>query len=1132
MRTQQDPSANPILNLIEEAKSTHALTAALDMGKRCAVVGSAGSSTSFLSAAVSRRTGRPVLLVVAHPDDADEAVDELTSGGVDAARFPALELTPGESHVSLELFAERQRILRAIGEAPPTVLVGPIHAIMQRLPSAGDVGRSMRTIARGETLDPGDLVRWLDDAGYRRVDAIEDIGEFAVRGGILDVFPPATQHAGSVPVRFDFFGDTLDGLHEIDPDTMGSDRALECAELIGANADAVRSSSEGAAITQLLGARWLAILHEPIEILEQARGYFERVVGDGEVLAPPLALKHLNNDLGAVCEVSQFAAPADGVTARFDLPVSNLPPFSTEAHEAVRELDELAHAAGTTIVFCQNQGELDRLGELLIEAASVAPIERRLAYVHRGFIWGDEEAAGTIASSGVHKNAAPAHTGRALAVAPYHELMHRFQMRRRTARVRSGRSLDVFLDLEPGDYAVHQDHGLCRFIGLTTMKRRDMEKFEEEFLTLEFAQRATIHIAVTQIDKVQRYVGGFRGKPPLSTLGSRRWKSQKEKVTDAVHDLAGEMLRVQAARASLPGVRYPLDTPWQREFDDEFPYEETEGQLAAMAEIKRDLHSERPMDRLLCGDVGYGKTELAIRAAFKVAEFGKQVAILVPTTILAEQHERTFRERFADYPFRVESLSRFKSPGDQRRVLADLAAGRVDIIIGTHRLLSSDVGFSDLGLVVVDEEQRFGVEHKQSLLSLRMTVDVLTLSATPIPRTLHLALLGLRDISSLTTAPSDRRRVVTEVTPFNRERIRRAIARELARDGQVFFVHNRVKSINRAADVARELAPKARIVIGHGQMPSKELEKVMLAFVRREADILVCTTIIESGVDIPTANTMVITDADRFGLADLHQLRGRVGRYKHRAFCLMLLPESRPITEIATRRLQAIEEFSMLGAGFKIAMRDLEIRGAGNLLGAEQSGHIAAVGYEMYCRLLEHAVKSLKNEPIPHDPAETSVDISVFGLLPAGYISSVKRRIEAYRRLAMARALEDVRRLERDLAQAYGKLPRAASRLLDLTELRISAGALGIRTITIDGPDVVIRCADPRPVARALANAKGTVRTLSPKHPGAGAEVYYRPSERSMTPVSLLAVLRTRFQSGGSGDAEHAQTSIITHAND
>ncbi|MEC9373969.1 MAG: transcription-repair coupling factor, partial [Planctomycetota bacterium] len=726
------------------------------------------------------------------------------------------------------------------------------------------------------------------------------------------------------------------------------------------------------------------------------------------------------------------------------------------------------------------------------EFATDKPVATVRRYLHRGFLWHRED-------------------DKPLAFIPHHELFHRFHTRRRIRRLRGGRAMDAFLEIEPGDYVVHADHGVARFLGLRTMKTvKSREGAGEEFLTLEFAGKAKLHVPASQIDKVQKYIGGGRGAPPLSTLGGKKWQRQKEQVSEAVRDLAAEMLRIQAARQHMPGVRYPADTAWQREFEAEFPYDETEDQLAALSEIKRDMTSARPMDRLICGDVGYGKTEVAIRAAFKAAEYGKQVAVLVPTTVLAEQHEQTFRQRFAAYPFRIASLSRFKTAKEQNEVLELLKKGQVDIIIGTHRLLSQDIRFNDLGLVIIDEEQRFGVEHKQRLLSLRMTVDVLTLSATPIPRTLHMALLGLRDISSLSTPPMDRRAVVTEVIPYNERRIQQAIERELARDGQVFFVHNRVHNINSVADDVRRLAPDARIVIGHGQMAPKELEKVMLRFMRRDADILVSTTIIESGIDIPTANTMFINDADRFGLADLHQLRGRVGRHKHRAYCYLLQPLDRTLSPSAKRRLRAIEEFSMLGAGFKIAMRDLEIRGAGNLLGAEQSGHIATVGYEMYCRLLERAVSELKNEDAT-EPTETVIEIGVIGAFPKAYIPSDSRRMEAYRRISAARSFEELHAIEEDITQAYGEPPLSAQRLLRLAEIRVGARQLEVSSIILREKDIVFETENVAPICEALRGAQGTVRPLPPKSPGAPREVYYRPPENFLESDTLLAVLRRRL---------------------
>ncbi|MCI0676185.1 MAG: DEAD/DEAH box helicase, partial [Phycisphaerales bacterium] len=546
-------------------------------------------------------------------------------------------------------------------------------------------------------------------------------------------------------------------------------------------------------------------------------------------------------------------------------------------------------------------------------------------------------------------------------------------------------------------------------------------------------------------------------------------------------------------------------------FDAEFPYEETDDQLAAIVAVKRDMADPRPMDRLICGDVGFGKTEVAIRAAFKAAEFGKQVAILVPTTVLAEQHERTFGERFADYPFRIESISRFKTDAEQKQVLDALRKGQVDVVIGTHRLLSKDIKFADLGLVVIDEEQRFGVEHKNKLLEFRTTADVLTMSATPIPRTLHMALLGLRDISSLSTPPLDRRAIVTEVISANKKRIKQAIERELAREGQVFFVHNRVQSIDDVAAEVHRLVPEARVIVGHGQMPARQLESVMLKFMRRDADILVCTTIIESGIDIPTANTMFINDAHRFGLSELHQLRGRVGRYKHRAYCYLILPRDRVLSEVAMKRLNALENFSMLGAGFKIALRDLEIRGAGNLLGAEQSGHIAAVGYEMYCQLLEQAVGDLKNER-PAIALESTIDLGITGSIPKGYIPSDARRMDAYRRISRANDLQTLHQIEHDLVSAYGDLPRAARIHIQLAEIQISAALLEIKSISRHDDDLIFRTRRPADLERHMLGAKGSLRIVGQPNTEGLTEAYYRPPKSYFEADTLLNVLRSRLR--------------------
>ncbi len=1134
-----------LIAAISQSPAVRAIADGLIAGGHVVATGAVGSAGALIAGSVARLSGRPVALVVAHLDDADEAAEELAAVGIAAVRLPGLEQLPGETNVSVELFGERLAAVRAvIGLAgaegqPAPVIIAPIQALMQAVPAPGRMDELSLVLSRGGTHDLSALVRWLDRAGYKRVDAAEEPGDFALRGGILDVFAAGGggEGAGGGPVRVDFFGDQIERITEIDPDTMGSGRTLERVELVAANVELSRD--EGSVnFLELLPKGTLGVVSETLEVTEQGRGYYERVSDPRGIFGPPAVLKLLKDRCAGLAEVNQFSAGAIAADTRIELPSSPLPPFSQDAAEAVKELAALAEDHRVA-VFCQNPGELQRFQELIAEFApqSVDGIESQIAYVHRGFVWDGGGAARSRGAKG---------TVGSLAVVPYHELLHRYHTRRRAVRLRSGRAMDTFLDFEVGDYVVHAEHGIARFIGLKSMKTPkhrevaggvdpsqvpaplrdaiDQAKVEpQEYLTLEFAGGAKLHVPASNIDQVQKYIGGFKGKPQLSTLGGQRWKSQKEKVAESVKDLAAEMLRVRAAREHMPGIRYPADTAWQKEFEAEFPYEETEDQLAALAEIKKDMLSERPMDRLICGDVGFGKTELAIRAAFKAVEFGKQVAVLVPTTVLAEQHERTFKARFADYPFRVESVSRFKTDKEANHVLAALRKGAVDVIIGTHRLLSNDVKFADLGLVIVDEEQRFGVEHKERLLRLRMTVDVLTLSATPIPRTLHMAMLGLRDISSLTTAPLDRRAIVTEVIPFNERRIAQAIARELAREGQIYFVHNRVFNIQSIADQVQKLAPEARIAVGHGQMPPHELEEVMLRFMRRDADILVSTTIIESGIDIATANTMFINDADKFGLADLHQLRGRVGRYKHRAYCYMLLPGDRPVKEVAQKRLKAVEQYSMLGAGFKIAMRDLEIRGAGNLLGAEQSGHIAAVGYEMYCRLLDESVRDLKSERPPATAAQTAIDIGITGTIPKPYIPSDHRRMEAYRRIATAASADQLVQVGADLAAAYGAPPKPVQRLLELGELRVAAAGVGIRTITLRGPDVLLRTENAQATAERLQSAAlgkqgrpdpaatPTIRVLAPPTGERLAEVYFRPPPNHMEPETLLRILRHRL---------------------
>ncbi len=1086
-------AARPLKELVWKLRESRAASAS----------GLWGSSIAAVTASVERELGRGVLVICGHVDEADDLADDMELfHGHRPEVVPALELSGGLGKVSEELVSARLQLIARLAsvergganrQSPPLSLVAPIQALIQAVPARQQLSQFVRTIRTGEQLEPEKLIVWLSEHGYSRLEQVEVPGDFAVRGGIIDIYLPG-EHAKAgeqvgMTVRIDFFDDQVESIKQFDLATLGSQTALDEVQALDLKGEL--DSGDSTHFFNYLPDDTVVVLFSPLEIAEQAKSYLERLP-DVRGMYPLAAILRLAGQY-TVLELSQFDQGAasllgGGAIEHVHLPIGSLQRFETEAKKAIKELAELTETHDVT-VFCDKPAEAQRFGELLDQDVPGARprIDIAMGYLHRGFVWDPSL-----------EDQAARRSERPLALFGHHELFHRYEMRRRPRKVIASRPVDSFLDLKVGDYVVHVAHGIAKFTGIQTLAK---EGKSEEYLTLRFADNAALHVPAARINLIQKYVGGFHGHPQLSRLGSGAWEKQKAKVSEAVMDMAAELLQVQAARAAQQGVAYPPDSEWQKEFEAEFPYEPTADQVTSAEEIKQDMSRPRPMDRLLCGDVGYGKTELAMRAAFKAAEYGKQVAVLVPTTVLAEQHDRSFRERMVNYPITIESISRFKTGGEQKKIIAKLAAGEVDILIGTHRLISKDVKFTDLGLVIVDEEQRFGVTHKERLKTMRNEVDVLTMSATPIPRTLHMSMLGLRDISSLTTAPQDRRSVVTEVMAWDSNRLKQAILRELSRDGQVYFVHNRVHNIQEVADEVQQMVPDARIIIGHGQMREHELERVMLQFIRHEADILVCTTIIESGLDIPNSNTIIINNADRFGLSELHQLRGRVGRWKHRAYCYLILPPDRPVTPVAAKRLKAIEEYSHLGAGFKIAMRDLEIRGAGNILGPEQSGHIAAVGYEMYCQLLEEACRQLKEEPSPRRP-EAHVEIGLNAFLPRQYIPADRQRMDMYRRLTRCDSVETLRALQQDAIDAFGEIPRPAVLLFALTEVRLLAGHYGIESIIKHPPDVVLTVRDAAAAQKGLANAPGTLRVVDDK------TVYFRPPPTYLEPDTLLLVLR------------------------
>ncbi len=1076
--------------MLEKALNNEKLQAAAERlapGGVARIGGVWGSAAPMLAAALGRIKSAPVLLIARHPDDADDLSDDVeVLTGMAAQLMPAWEVDDG-GYVNDEIVGERLRICNLLAQdvsrrdEPADVIVAPVMALLQRVPSPEALAAGRLTLRPGAELSPDELMSRLVDAGYEQVEQVEQQGDFARRGGIVDVFPPGATQA----VRVEFFGDTVESVRLFDLDTQRSTIEADEYELLARRRGGFE---DDALLADYLPPETIICTIDPEEVSTLAEEMYRRVRDDmedaGAALVEPSEVFARLGEFAGV-EMRTFAPADDDV---IDFGIRSLQRLSANTPEALKELADLSEAAEVW-VFCENAAERKRFAEL-VDAQQPGLAERArtaLGHLHTGFHWPEER----------------------LVAVGHHEIFHRYAKVRRIRRVRAGRPVESLLDLTEGDYVVHVAHGIARFEGL---RRLESEGGSEEFLRLRFADNAVLHVPASRINLVQKYIGSKGKRPGLSKLGSATWSKQKQRVKEAVKDLAAEMLRIQAVRNAMPGVSYPGDTDWQRRFRQEFIYTETEDQLTASRQIDQDMAEARPMDRLLCGDVGYGKTELAMRAAFKVAESGRQTAVLVPTTVLADQHYRTFTERMADYPFEVEMLSRFRSQRQQNRILKRLAEGKVDVIIGTHRLLSADVNFADLGLVVVDEEQRFGVTHKEHLKRMRTSVDVLTMTATPIPRTMHMALLGLRDISSLSTPPLDRRAIRTRICHNDDELIRQAVHHELNRGGQVFFVHNRVLDIEPLADRVRSLAPDARVAVAHGQMPERALEKAMLRFIRGEIDVLVCTTIIESGLDIPSANTMIIHNADRFGLAELHQLRGRIGRYKHKAYCYLLLPEDRPVSPVAARRLKAVEEFSDLGAGFQIAMRDLEIRGAGNILGPEQSGHIATVGYEMYCRLLEQSVRELQGKPEP-PRAETHVELGVDAYIPRSYVPSDRQRMELYRRLAGCHDAEQVRQLSADLRDAYGPVTEVVQTLLDLAEVRVRAAELGVRSIIRTGPDLVFAVDDMSAVQPLFADAPGTARLPDDK------TVHWRlpPDYREMPTLVRVLLHRLAGVTAGAG---------------
>jgi transcription-repair coupling factor (superfamily II helicase) len=991
-----------------------------------------GSSGAVLAAALAEDAPQRVLVIVTTtPSRAEGWHADLGTLLGDGARFYPQREALGEEEPHYEIAGERVETLDALVGGQTRVVVTTLRATVERTRVPRALVRARLELAIGGTDRPQEVVARLEGMGYARVPTVTDVAQFAVRGGLVDVYG----FGMAAPARIEWWGDEVISVRAFDLDTQRSEQEVSRVTILPIGVPRLAcddGTPEAQSLLELLPADALLLADVGVEAGEVDRVWAE-------------ATHHLDvarrRGEDAPGREALFLAPADWRArwdgfARLDL--------ATDAAEALdlrvapapvvnRDMRALQRVtrAGPTLILCDNEGQLERLEEIL------GGDEGRGARLPPSLTLALGSLQGGFALPG-------------LAVLTDHEIFRRARRIRRPRRFRQVVH-SAASPLSPGDYVVHLEHGIGIYRGIERIALGEGTTLDVAVIEYEGGDR--LNVPLYRIDQVERYrapdEGGDRPPPRLDRLGGTRWRRQRERTERAIRRMAAELVDLYARRASAPGFGFPPDTRWQRELESGFLYEDTPDQRTAAEDVKRDMERPRPMDRLVVGDVGYGKTEVAVRAAFKAVQASKQAAVLVPTTILAEQHGRTFGERLADFPVRVEVLSRFRTAAEQAAVLDALANGTVDILIGTHRLLSADVRFHDLGLLVVDEEHRFGVRHKERLKALRLQVDVLTLTATPIPRTLHFALSGLRDLTLIETPPRDRSPVLTFIEPWDDALLEEALARELDRAGQVYFVHNRIETIETVAERVRRLAPRARLAVGHGQMRERTLDDVMRRFVAGEVDILVSTMIVESGLDVPNANTMIIHNAPQFGLAQLYQLRGRVGRGHRRAFCYLLVPDV--IEAEADERLRVLEHHTALGSGYRIALRDLELRGAGNLLGAEQSGHAHAVGVDTYLRWLTDAVRALRGTAADPEPPEVTLDGSAY--LTDAYVPDEDAKLDLYRRLARAGGPDDITQLREELRDRFGPVPPEAERLLLVTELRVVGAQLRLESILIRGDE-------------------------------------------------------------------------------
>ncbi|MFZ0758513.1 MAG: transcription-repair coupling factor [Candidatus Sulfotelmatobacter sp.] len=1107
---------------------------------RIRVSGLTPTAKALLLVLFQRTAGRPLIFVVNDNRCVEDFIPvlrgfcELTAACApdSVISLPARDVLPYQNlSPHPELQEERATALWKIATGTASIVVSPVAATAIRLRSSDYYTDLARTIRRGESFDLESLLAHLNTVGYASTDVVEMPGQYAVRGGILDVYSPEADR----PLRIEFFGDEADSIRKFDPASQRSSTPVDEALLLPLTETPVSEQLLGAIHTRLSGRR-IAGNEQIVEAAVRAGGvnifpgweFYSPVAGADSTIFDLLPrasvlldetdqLKqefdrfwtrvteaHERSGVGNLVRPEDLYLPPDdwwtkiatlpgadvehlGITRSLHDDANSAIAFLTQPaprfHGAVpamlAEVQKL-NADGKRVLFAvPNTGEVERLADVFTEYNVSFRLGSRTrsgeSYADETSYFAGEVLTTTLAAAYVPDGVLLPDAN--LAVFGSRDLFDESDAvasRPQRSKSKVSAFLSDFRDLQVGDYVVHVEHGIGQYQGLKEINHGDGPA---EFMLLEFAEAARLYVPLTRLDLVQKYRSSEGAKPALSHLGTQSWSKTKARVRKAMKDMADELLKLYAERKMAVGHAFPPANEWFREFEDAFEFNETEDQAQAIKDVIRDMESSQPMDRLLCGDVGYGKTEVAMRAAFKAIADNKQVAVLAPTTVLAFQHFETFKQRFAPFPVAVEMISRFRTTKQQKEILQKTEAGKVDVLIGTHRILSKDIKFSDLGLLVVDEEQRFGVRHKERIKQMRKQVDVLTMSATPIPRTLHMSLVGLRDMSVIETPPKGRMAIQTVVASWDEKLIQSAIEQELERGGQVYFVHNRVDTIWEIAAKLQALVPPAKIIVGHGQMSEGELEKVMLKFMHHEADILVSTTIIENGLDIPLCNTILINRADRLGLSELYQLRGRVGRSNRRAYAYLMLPPEIELTPIARRRLAALKEFSDLGAGFKIAALDLELRGAGNMLGGEQSGHIEAIGFELYTQMLERAVREMKGEGAP-DEAETQLNLGLNIRIPADYVPEENQRLQMYKRVARVETESQLSDVGLELKDRYGPPPPAVRNLFDYASLKLLCMKVGVNAIERKRDFVTLKfrqdaTVDPEQLARFVSAQRG-----------------------------------------------------------